>query len=462
MNVVIVGAGEVGYHLADILSREDHRVSIIDSRPEKIERIAESLDVQGVLGDGTQADLLNGCGASKAELVVAVTDNDYVNMLACRIARDLGARRVILRLKDMARLAGYRYFYKSALGFDVVLSTEELAAEEILNTVREQNALEVESFADGRVQLRRLRLREGTELVDSTLASLDLPSGVLIVAVSRKERFFVPTGDDMLTVEDQVYAIGRGVDLDAFERRAGEPARTRRSVVVMGGGGIGVHIAERLSDSPEISLRIIERDRARARMIGGKLGKDVMVLVGDATDLDLLIEERIGDTNLFIATSGEDEMNMVACQLARSLGVERTIAMVNKASYRQIYDLLGIDRAISPRILCANRILRFVRSESVSSIAVIAEGRAEVLELEAHFTDDKKKAHKVKNLGLPKGSMIGALVRGDEVLIPTGDTVVEEGDHVILFTLPDNLDRVENFFRRVSAESTAPLPSLED
>ena len=140
---------------------------------------------------------------------------------------------------------------------------------------------------------------------------------------------------------------------------------------------------------------------------------------------------------------------MVACQLARSLGVERTIAMVNKSSYRQIYDLLGIDRAISPRILCANRILRFVRSESVASIAVIAEGRAEVLELEAHFHDDNRKAHKIKNLGLPKGSVIGALVRGEEVFIPSGDTVVEEGDHVILFTLPENLERVEDFFKKV-------------
>ncbi len=450
MNIVIVGAGEVGFHLADILSREDHRVSIIDPRPEKIERITESLDVQAVLGDGTQAELLSHCSASRADLVVAVTDNDYVNMLACRIARELGARRVIMRLRETERLAGYRYFYKRALGFDVVLSTDELAAEEILNTVREQNALEVEAFADGRVQLRRLRLRDGTERARRSLAELRLPAGVLIVAVARKERFFVPSGDDELAVDDQIYAMGRGVDLDAFERRAGEPARSRRSVVVMGGGGIGLRIAERLVDSPEISLKIIEQDRERAKHIGARLGKDVLVLVGDATDLNLLYEEGIDEANLFIATTGDDERNMVACHLARSLGIARTIAMVNKAAYRQIYDLLGIDRAISPRVLCANRILRFVRSASLFSIAVIAEGRAEVLELEAHFTDDKKKAYKVKNLGLPKGSVIGTIVRGEEVVVPTGETVVEDGDHLILFTLTDNLERVESLFRRVT------------
>lgn len=450
MNIVIVGAGEVGYHLADILSREDHRVTIIDTRQAKVRRLTESLDVQAVQGDGTQAEVLTACGASRADLAVAVTDNDFVNMLACKICRELGSRRVILRLKDTARLAGYRYFYKRTLGFDVVLSTEELAAEEIVNTVREQNALEVETFAEGRVQLRRLRVAEEGELTEQPLAELSLPTGVLIVAVARKERFFVPTGDDRIALDDQIYVLGRAQDLDAFERRAGAPARTRRSVVVMGGGGIGWRIAERLSDQQEVSLRIIEADAERARKLDTKLAGDAMVLVGDATDLDLLIEERIGDGNLFIATTGDDERNMVACQLARSLGVERTIAMVNKSSYRQIYDLLGIDRAISPRILCANRILRFVRSESVASIAVIAEGRAEVLELEAHFHDDRRKAHKVKNLGLPKGSVIGALVRGEDVLIPSGETVVEEGDNVILFTLPENLERVEGFFKKVS------------
>lgn len=449
MKIVIVGAGEVGHHLADILSREDHRVTIIDSDPAKARRIMESLDVQVLVGDGTRAELLTECGASKADLVIAVTNNDYVNMLACMVCRGLGASRVIMRLKDTSRLTGYRYFYKENLGFDVVLSTEELAAEEILNTIREQNALEVETFAEGRVQLRRLRLREDGELTERPIAETALPSGVLITAVWRRERFFVPSGDDQLAVDDQVYVIGRGVDLDAFERRAGAPPRSRRSVVLMGAGDVGRQIAHRLADLHDVSLRIIEANPDVARQLGTELSGDVMVLVGDATDLDLLLEERIGEANIFVATSGEDERNMVACQLARSLGVERTIAMVNKPSYRQIYDLLGIDRAISPRILCANRILRFVRSESVSAIAIIGEGRAEVLEMDVHFPNEKKKSRRVKNLGLPRGSMIGAIVRGEEVIIPSGETVVEENDHVILFTLPDNLEEVEDFFHEV-------------
>ncbi len=443
MNIVVVGAGEVGHHLADILSREKHAVAVVDPDPAKARRMMESLDVQAMVGDGTRADVLTQAGASQADLVVAVTDDDHVNMLACVLSKHLGAKRVILRLKQTALLEGYRYFYKQSLGFDVVLSTAELAAEEILSTVRERHALEVESFADGRVQLRRLRLRAESELTGAALKDLRLPAGVLVVAVARAERFFVPSGEDQLEVADHVYVIGDARDCDTFERIAGEKVSWRRVVVIMGAGGIGRQIVHHLTDTPGVVIKVIESDAARARALAMSSPKDVLVLEGDATDLDLLIEERIGDANVFIATTGDDENNMVSCQLARSLGVDRTVAMVNKASYRQIYDMLGIDQGIAPRILCANEILRFVRSGSPAAIAVIGEGKAEVLELTAHLTESKK----VHELGLPRGCVIGALVRGEQVKIPSGESTVEDGDQVIVFTLPENLERVERTFR---------------
>ena len=444
MDIVIVGAGEVGSHLADILSREAHRVSVIDSDAEKVARLNEAHDCRVLLGDGTRADVLTMAGVPKADLFIAVTNNDLVNMLACSIARHLGARKVILRLKELLRIEGYHYFYKRSVGFDVVLSTNDLASEEIVGTVREQHALEVENFAGGRVQLRRLRLEKESELTSGPISDLRLPSGLLIAAVSRKDRFFVPTGEDVLAQEDQLYLIGRTVELDRFELLLGAHQVGRRSVVIMGGGGVGCRIAAKLDGMPDVSVRILERDAVRAKEIAPTFSSSVMVLVGDSTDLDLLMEEHIGDANIFIATTADDERNMVACQLARSLGVARTIAMVNKASYRQIYDLLGVDLAISPRILCANRILRFVRSSSVGSVAVVADGRGEVLELEVHLSGGKEK--KVKALGLPRGSVIGAILREDEVLVPTPETTVKDGDHVILFTLSENLGDIEDVF----------------
>ncbi len=210
-------------------------------------------------------------------------------------------------------------------------------------------------------------------------------------------------------------------------------------------GGVSRAVTRRLVPVQGISIRVIERDPVRAKAFAAEFPSEVMVLDGDASDLDMLHEERIGEANVFIATSGDDEENMVACLLVHSLGTERTIALVNKPSYRQIYDLLGIDQAISPRILCANKILRFVRSGSVSAIAVLGEGKAEVLEVEVHLPG-KKTSAKIKTLGLPRGAVIGALLHGDETRVPHGESVVEEGDHVVVFTLPENVEKVLEVF----------------
>lgn len=455
MDIVIVGAGEVGQYLADILAREGHRVSVVDPDNLKIGRLQETLDVQALEGDGTRPEVLASAGAGHCDLFVAVTNDDHVNMLAALMGRNLGAKRVIVRLRDTSRLEGYHFFHKRAVGYDVLLSTDELATEEILSTVREHHALEVESFASGRVQLRRLRIRQKSELTADTLANLDLPGGLLVAAIARREEFFVASGSDRLEVDDQVYVIGRSADLDQFEALSGAPRLGRRSVMIMGGGRIGSRLAESLGSMPGVSVRILERDPERAKRIAGTFGNNVMVLVGDATDIDLLNEERISEVNTFIATSADDEDNIIACHLASTLGVGRTVAVLDKAAYRKVFDSLHIDKAISPRLLCAKRILRFVRSDAVSSIAVIAEGRAEVLEIEAGFTDGKNE-RKVKALGLPRGVIIGAVVHGEDVVIPDGDTIVRSGDRLILFTLPEHLEELNHI---LGASRTFGVPA---
>ncbi|MHC4379249.1 MAG: NAD-binding protein, partial [Planctomycetota bacterium] len=205
---------------------------------------------------------------------------------------------------------------------------------------------------------------------------------------------------------------------------------------------------------PGVSVRVFERDPERAKEIAGGFPSSVMVLVGDATDIDLLSEERIDEVNTFIATTGDDEDNIIACHLAGTLGVKRTVAILEKASYRKVFDSLHIDKAISPRLLCAKRILRFVRASSVRSIAVVAEGRGEVLEFEASFAKGKTEK-KVKSLGLPKGVVVGAVVHGEDVTIPRGDTVIHAGDRLILFTLPENLEQLDQLF----APTSEPAPA---
>ncbi|MFT7485494.1 MAG: trk system potassium uptake protein TrkA [Candidatus Paceibacteria bacterium] len=446
MDITIIGAGEVGYHLAEILSREEHRVSVIDKDPVKSRRIMESLDVQVVLGDATDVGVLNEAGVSKCDLFVAVTDDDKANMLTCVLARELKAKRIILRLHELDRLREYRYFYKGALGFDVVLSTEEFAAEEIVNTIRERNALEVESFAAGKIQTRRYRLEPDSVLAGRRLMDLDLPRGVLVAAVIKPEEFIIPTGEYQLSVNEQIWVVGKHHSLDAFEVGCGAPPSHRRAVVIMGAGGVARAVTRRLLPIPGMNIRVIERDAVRARAFAAEFPGEVMVLDGDVSDLDLLHEERIGKADVFLATSGDDEENMVACLLAKSLGADRTIALVNKPSYRTIYDLVGVDQAISPRVLCANRILRFARSGSVAAIAVLGDGQAEILEIEVELGG--KKSHvKIKSLGLPQGVVIGALVHGGEISVPNGDSPVENGDHVVVFAKKEAVDKVLDIFR---------------
>lgn len=444
MNIVIVGAGEVGQHLADILSREEHAVTVVDPDPAKARRMTESLDVQALVGDGTRADKLMEAGAGTADLVIAVTDDDRVNMLTSVVSKKLGATRVIVRLKDTQVLTDYRYFYKDALGFDVVLSTEELAAEAILSTVRERHALEVESFADGKVQLRRLPLRESSELTSAPLGELRVPPGVLVTAVQRERELIVPSGADELKVGDQVYVLGSTSDLDAFERSAGEKVVWKRSAVIMGAGSIGREVARRLAGSPGIEVFVVEKDSARARALDTEFSGDVTVLVGDATDFTLLQEERIADASVFVATTNDDEVNLVACMLAKGHGAERTVALIQKGSYREVYDFLeGIDLAISPRMICAQKILRFVRAGSPRAISVIGQGMAEVLELRAGVREPVK----LRKLGLPKGVVVGAIVRGENVSIPSGDSQVKPGDTLIVFTISERLEEAERLLR---------------
>lgn len=440
MDIVIVGAGEVGFHLAEILSRDEHRVSVIDADGARIRQLRETLDVQAIEGDGTRVAVLSDAGTAQADLFIAVTDRDRVNLLACPLARKLGAKRVVTRLKDTQRLEGYDYFYKQALHYDVALSTDELAAQEIVRLVREQHALEVETFAGGRVQMRRTRIGHAGELTSDTLANLELPSGMLVAAIVRSgapgqpSKFQVARGDDRLKVGDQVYVLGFGPDLDQFEFLNGVRKLGRRSVVIMGGGRIGSQLALRLAELPGISIRIFERDADRARAIVGRFPDNVMVLVGDATDATLLQEERFEKVNVFIGATSDDEDNMVACNLAKSHGVERTAALIDKPSYREVFDVMGVDFAISPRILCANRILRYVRSSAVSAVAVVADGKGEVLELDARMPGGKTEI-KVKQLKLPKTVLLGAVVRGDQVEIARGDTVIRNGDRLIVLSI---------------------------
>ncbi len=445
MNILIVGLGEVGSHLAKVLSTEGHSVTVIDSDRHRIRRVTEALDVQAVFGDGSRPDILDRAAADEADLLLAVSNNDNVNMLSCLFGKRIGAKKTVLRVKDMTPFHRFRTFFRKNLMFDQILSLEDLAAEEIVKTIRQNQAVGVENFAEGKIQMRRLRLSEESSLLGVPLKDLKIPQGMLITAIDRKRDVIIPSGEDVCLAEDEVFVLGEPKAIAAFEKKTGVRSTFLKKVVMYGGTSVVTQVSKALARL-HVDTRIIVSGRSEAETLAGCLD-GVVVLHGDGTDLSLLKEEHVGDVDAFLGLSDMDEQNLMSCQLARSLGVARTVALVHKPDYVSIYQQLGIDVAISPRQLCADRILSFVRSGSVSTIATIEEGKAEILELEVK-SGSKLVGKTLRDAGFPLGCVIGAIAREDgRILIPTGEDKIEALDNLVVFALNKVVEQVMGMTR---------------
>ncbi|MHC5063016.1 MAG: Trk system potassium transporter TrkA [Planctomycetota bacterium] len=440
MNILIVGLGEVGSHLAKVLSSEGHSVTVIDADRHRMRHVTEALDVHAVTGDGSRPDILDKANADEADLLLAVSNDDNVNMLSCLFGKRIGAKRTVLRVKDMTPFHSFRTFFRKNLMFDLVLSLEDLAAEEIVKTIRQNQAVGVENFAEGKIQMRRLRLSDDSVLLDVPVKDLKIPQGMLITAIDRERSVIIPSGDDVCQAGDDVFVLGEPKAIAAFEKKTGMRSTFLKTVVMFGGSSVVAQLSKALARL-HVETRIIVPDRNEAEALAARLD-GVVVLHGDGTDLSLLREEHVGDVDAFLGLSDVDEQNLMSCQLARSLGVARTVALVHKPDYVSIYQQLGIDVAVSPRQLCANRILSFVRSGSVSTIATIEEGQAEVLELEVK-SGSKLVGKKMRNAGFPRGCVIGAIARQEGgILIPRGEDEIEALDNLVVFALNEVVDQI--------------------
>lgn len=438
METLIVGLGEVGLHLAKVLSQEKHVVTVVDTDEDKLRRVNEDLDVRGILGDGSCPAVLDQAEAHRMDLLLAVSNDDRVNMLTVLFGKRMGAKTAILRVKDLLPFKGFRTFFRRNLQFDQLLALEDLAAEEFVKTVRENQAVEVENFVDGKVQMHRLRLKESSSAVGVPVHQLKLKR-VLIAAIDRDREVIIPDGSTVLQEGDEIVVIGEPRAIEAFEKRIGSRATLLRRVVIAGDSSIAVLVCSMLSRMRISTLMIVE-NQDRVESLAGMSG--VTIVQGAGTDVDLLREEHVGDADAFLGISEADEINLMSCQLARDLGVRRTIALVHKPTYVSIYQRLGIDVAISPRLLCANRILSWVSRGSASTIAVIEEGRAEVIEIEVQ-PGSKLAGKRLAEAGLPRGCLVGAIAREDgRVLVPGGDVTIEPRDNLVIFVMRENIERV--------------------
>jgi trk system potassium uptake protein TrkA len=413
---------------------------VVDPDRDRIRRVADLLDVRAVHGDGSRPDVLDRAEAHSADLLLAVANDDKVNMLTTLFGKRMGAKKTVLRLHDTSAVRRSRTFFRKNLHYDLLLSLDDLAAEEIVKIVRQSKAIGVENFAEGKVQMRRFKLAADGPFTGQLVKDIKIPSGMLITAIDRDHEVIVPGGDDDLRVDDELFVLGEPKAIASFEKKIGGKKAPTRNVVIYGAAGIAQQVSQALQRE-HVGVRVIVENRHEAERLSEVL-KGVVVLHAEATDLNFLQEEHVGDADAFLGVSNEDERNLMSCQLARTLGVKRTVALVHKPDYVSLYQQLGIDTAVSPRLLCANRILAFVRSRSISTIATIEEGKAEVLELEIG-AGSTLIGKALKAAGFPRGCVVAAITRDDgNVVIPRGDDVIKPMDRMVIFALHAVVDDV--------------------
>jgi len=451
MKVIVCGAGQVGSNIARHLSEENNDVTVVDHDPERIRRVADTLDVQAIGGFASYPDVLEQAGGSAADMLVAVTASDEVNMVACQVGHSLfNVPTKIARIRNQSYLDPMwaDLFSRENLPIDVIISPESEVARAVARRIEVPGAVDMIGFANDSARLIAVRIGESCPIVNTPLRQLtelfpDL--NITVVYIVRGDRGICPTSLDQMRPGDEVYFIADrkhvGRAMDVF----GQEGREARRLIIMGGGNIGFLLAQQLEEmSPNFNTKLIEFDRERAEFVADKLERTI-VINGDALDRDILEEANVSNTETAIAVSNTDEVNILASVMAKRYGCHRTIALINTASYAPLMGSLGIDAAVSPREITVSSILQHVRRGRVRSLYTIREGEAEVIEAEAMETSPLV-GRPLRDIDLPHGILVGAVVRGKDVLIPRGGTIIKEGDRVIIFALHGMVKKVEKMF----------------
>ena len=430
--VIVVGAGEVGSNIADSLA-EDHDVVVIDQDRERVEAITYSLDVLALKGDGTSLATLEEAGVGKADMVIASTDHDETNIVVCGTAKTVDDPFTIARVKKTDFLDTWNRS-NTAFGVDFMVCTDLHTAEAIVRIAGLPGAHDVDTFANGLVHVAEFEVSHDSPIAGQTVYEADRFDSLTFAAIIRPGDIVVPRGDTIIQPEDNVVVIGSSESVRAFAGSlTPEPTLEQANeIVVVGGGEIGYQTA-RLFEREGLSPRLIERDRDRARDLAERL-PETLVLESDATDIDFLVREHVDESDIVVAALDSDEKNLLISLLAKRIGVDRTVGVVEFGEYVDLFETVGVDVAINPRIVTAEEITRFTRKEHTENVAILESDRAEVLEIEVD-RESVLFGNRIMDAmeDLPNGIVIGAITRDGELITPRGETVVELCDHVVVF-----------------------------
>ena len=445
MHIFIIGAGDVGYNLAKMLSYERHDIVLVEKNHDNYSRAAEGLDAQVYQGSGTSFSILEKAGIKKADMLVSVTNSDEVNLLAAIMAKQYGVKKTIARVRNREFLRSDAPVNAQKFNIDLIIHPESVAAQGAVRLLKQSAATDVIEFAGGKIILMGIQLDKNAPILNKTLIDLakeyeDFPSRT--VAIQRKDVTKIPRGNDMFLTNDRVFIIAPKDNVKDIMRITGKEDVKIENIMILGGGQTGYLIAHELEK--QHNVKVIESNADKSNNLAERL-KKALVIKGDGLDLDLLALEGIIDMDAFIAVTGDDETNIVSCLIAKHLQVPKIISLINKAGYSPIIPTIGINAYISKQLLTVSGILKFIRRGAVVSVTSIPGITAEVIEMIANKGSKVTKKPLV-DLGFPKDAILGAVMRGDQVIIPIGSTQIKAGDKVVLFVLPTAINEVEKFF----------------
>lgn len=451
MKIIILGAGQVGTSLAYSLASEANDITIVDARGEVLQDLRDRVDLRTVTGLASHPSVLEQAGAEDANMVIAVTDSDETNMVACQVAFTLfHTPTKIARIRATEYLTYSNLFVQEALPIDVLISPELLVTQYIQRLIEHPGALQVLDFANGRVQLVAVRAQSGAPLVGQELRAIaehtpDIQSRV--AAIFRHDRAIQPDGHTVIKPEDEVFFVAANKYIEAVTAELRTVDKPYKRIVLAGGGNIGGHLA--LALEPRYQVKIIERDARRARYLSENLDKTI-VLYGDAADQEMLIEENIEHTDVFCALTNDDEANILSAMLAKRLGARKVMSLINRPSYVDLVESGIIDIAISPQQVTIGTLLTHIRRGDVVAVHSLRRGAAEAIEAVAHGDAKTSRVvgRPIEKIKLPPGTNIGAIVRGQEVIIAHHDTVIESEDHLLMFLIDKkHISEVERLFQ---------------
>jgi len=451
MKIVILGAGQVGASVAESLVSEQNDITVVDLEPQRLRTLQDRFDLRTVAGSAAHPSVLVEAGIEDADLLVAVTQSDETNLVACRIAARLfNVPRRIARIRATDYLANERVLGEEGFDVDLSICPEQVLTDYIVKLVEFPEALQVLDFADGRVGLVAVRAFGGGPLVGHPLREMrkHIPNiDTRIVAIFRGDGSIVPDGDTVIEAGDEVFCLAASGHIRDVMRELRRMDRPVKRVMLAGGGNIGLRLATALES--RYSVRVIEHNKRRCELLAARLG-GALVLNGDATDEELLEDENIADMDLFVAVTNDDENNIMSSLLAKRMGARRVVALINRRSYVDLLQAGQIDIAISPAQATIGTLLAHVRRGDVVAVHSLRRGAAEALEAVVHGDRESCRVtdRRVEEIGLPPGTTIGAVVRGNEVVMAHHDTLIRAGDHVIVFVSSKRLvPQVERLFQ---------------